>query len=385
MEFCCAATGAWASTESDDPTDPVKRSIAAENRKKLDQLLTDILLSENLLVLAGLGTSACVTDQNGKPLAPSMKDLWKNAEQQAGKKFDELKVRVKYRTPASGDNIELLLSQCQMAQQFEPNKEVEEFIKNTESMIVDSCDFVNDQVNLLAHELFLRKVGKRSTRLPRLRLFTTNYDRCFETAASHTRFVAIDGFSHTLPQEFDGVYFSYDFVRREQDREIPDYIPNVLQLFKLHGSVDWDLQEGQVVKTAKPQNPLLIYPRYSKFETSYDQPFIEVMSRFQLSMRQPNTGLIIIGHGFNDHHISQPVMAGVRSNTSLKAIVVDPAIKTTTNTSLKQIEGLIKDGDWRLTLAQAKFEDIVAILPDLVTDNEEEQHLKRLRAIGKKP
>jgi hypothetical protein len=385
MDFFSAATGAWTSTEPDDPSDPAKVSIAAENRKKLDQLLTDILLSENLLVLAGLGTSACVTDKSGNALAPSMKDLWKNAEQHAGKSFDELKTRVKYRTPATGDNIELLLSQCQMAQQFEPNNDVGDFIKSTEAMIVNSCSFVNDQVDLLTHELFLRKVGKRSTRLPRLKLFTTNYDLCFETAASHTRFVAIDGFSHTLPQEFDGVYFSYDFVRREQDREIPDYIPNVFQLFKLHGSVDWDLKAGQVVKTPKPEVPLLIYPRYSKFETSYDQPFIEVMSRFQLSMRQPNTGLLIIGHGFNDHHISQPIMAGVRSNTGLKAIVVDPAIKTTSNASIKQLQGLIKDGDWRLTLAQAKFEEIVAILPDLVTDSEEEQHLQRLRSIGRKP
>jgi hypothetical protein len=40
-----------------------------------------------------------------------------------------------------------------------------------------------------------------------MKLFTTNYDLCFEEAAARSRFVTVDGFSHAMPQEFDGAYF----------------------------------------------------------------------------------------------------------------------------------------------------------------------------------
>ena len=32
---------------------------------------------------------------------------------------------------------------------------------------------------------------------------------------------------------------THDFVHRSQDRDVPDYLPNAFQLYKLHGSVDW--------------------------------------------------------------------------------------------------------------------------------------------------
>ena len=63
-----------------------------------------------------------------------------------------------------------------------------------------------------------------------------------------------------------------------------------------------------MTKTIEPAKTLDDYPRYSKFESSFDQPFIELMSRFQLSLREPNTGLIVVGFGFNDHHMAEPIM-----------------------------------------------------------------------------
>ena len=101
----------------------------------------------------------------------------------------------------------------------------------------------------------------------------------------------IDGFSHSIPQEFDGGYFAYDLVHRGEDRETPDYITNVFHLYKLHGSIDWCRVGNQIHKAASPDKPLMIYPRESKFELSYDQPFLELMSRLQMSLRQANTDI----------------------------------------------------------------------------------------------
>jgi len=234
-----------------------------------------------------------------------------------------------------------LLSHCQLSEALEPAKDVQDFISKTESLIVAKCRFVTDTVGLPVHEAFFRRVARRPTRQPRLKLFTTNYDLCLETAASHARFVVVDGFSHTQPQEFDGTYFNYDFVRRERDREVPEYIPNVFHLYKMHGSVEWEKKGNQVVKMPTAERPLLIYPRYGKFESSYEQPFLEMMSRFQVSLREPNTGLLVVGFGFNDRHVSQPLLSAIESNIGLKVIIVDPALEGSKSSTVQSCVSLI--------------------------------------------
>lgn len=350
-----------------------------QQRAKFQKHLTDVILSENLVVLTGLGTSMGLNSEGGKKLAPSMSDLWQAAKEKAGDHFTGVNEAVGY-TPASGkENIEHLLSRCQMSERLKPNPLVERFIIDTERIIVSMCRFVNDELPLKTHEAFLRRIARRSTRLPRLKLFTTNYDLCFEVAASRTRFVVIDGFSQAMPQEFDGSYFGYDLVKRRDDKETPDYVANVFQLYKLHGSVEWANAGDQVRKFPTPDNPLLIYPRESKFELSYDQPFLELMSRFQMALRQTNTGLLIIGFGFNDQHIAQPVLSAMKSNVSLKAMVVSPNLTDTDNSVIREISALIREGDPRIGLLATTFEELVPEIPDLVTATEEERHLERLR------
>lgn len=378
MNLFSKTTGSdWVSL--DPPDDEKEKPVVEENRRKLERHLTDVLLAENLVVLAGLGTSRCVKDSNGNSIAPTMKDLWNAARDKAGAQFDEIMKKVNYHPIDGRDNIELLLSHCQVSQLLKPDQAVDDFVVQSEELIVKKCRFVNDTVDLATHESFLRKVARRSTRQPRMKLFTSNYDLCFESAASRSRFVVVDGFSHTQPQEFDGIHFSYDLVRRDQETETPDYIENVFQLYKIHGSVDWELKGPQVIRAVDPERPLIIFPRLSKFESSYDQPFIELMSRFQAAVRQPNTGLLVLGFGFNDNHLVQPIMSAIRSNVSLKAIVVSPHVRESKRTAIRQIELLAKNGDSRLVLVGASFEELVPLLPDLVAATEEEQHRERIR------
>jgi hypothetical protein len=351
-------------------------------RQRFERQLTEVLLAENLVVLTGLGTSMCVKGDDGKPLAPTMQTLWDAAKSKAGASFDAVKQKVNY-TEAS-ENIEYLLSRCQMAEKLKSDPQVKAFVEETEKLIVDKCRFLKDGISLPVHEGFLRKVARRSTRLPRAKLFTTNYDLCFETAASKARFVVIDGFSHSEPQEFDGSYFSYDFVRRHADRETPDYIPNVFHLYKLHGSLDWKQNGAQIVKVRDAATPLIIYPRESKFASSYDQPFLEMMSPFQAALRQPNTGLLVIGFGFNDHHISQPVASAIRSNVSLKTMIVSPTLENPSPLPVREVFNLIVGGDPRLAMLATDFEKLVELTPDLVAVTEGEAHHQRIRGIERK-
>jgi len=353
--------------------------LLTANNENLKQAVTDLLLAENLIVLCGLGTSL------GKPperLGPTMVELWDEAERCAAAKFDKIKAAVNYDFATFGKNIELLLSHCQMSEALKPQTLITDFVKDSEKIIVEKCRFVSDTSALNVHEAFLRKVARRSTRQPRMKLFTTNYDICFEHAASSNRFVVIDGFSHTQPQRFDGSYFGYDLVRRESERTSPDYIQNVFHLYKLHGSVDWKIEGSEIIKDSKAEKPLIIYPRFSKFESSYGQPFLESMSRFQSFLRQPNTGLLAIGSGFNDSHITQPVLAAISANVSLKVIILGPELEQKLNPAIKHMTAAIKAGDWRISLVNGFFSEFVEAVPDLVQVLEAEQHEQRTRVAG---
>lgn len=376
--------GAWVPLTSDTPDDS---KVIERNRDLLKKSLLESLRAENLIVLTGLGTSLCVYEGTTR-LAPTMADLWDAAREASGpKNFDEILAKVHYvatepvllspgKTRPKKD-IEVLLSHCQLAQAFSPEEAIAKFIRDTEQLIVGKCSFVEDGFTLGTHETFLRRVARRSTRSPRTRLFTTNYDLCFERAASGAGFIVLDGFSHTLPQQFNSSYYAFDFVRRDETLNAPDFLPNVFQLYKLHGSVDWDRRGDEVFRVTQPKCPVLIYPRDSKFELSYEPPFLEMMGRFLSALRQPKTALLVIGFGFTDKHLTLPVLSAIRSNVGLRITVVDPALATTQNPAIARLTDLVAHGDARISLVSAKFEEFVPLIPDLVSVSEEEQHEAR--------
>lgn len=362
----------------------VKRD-AADASQMFERFLSDVLLAENLIVLCGLGSSRSATNNDGDTLAPSMDGLWRDAKAKAGDAFPGICDEARFTNPAPADNIEALLSACQLAHAYRESVRLATFISETEALIVKKCRFVNQETDLSTHATFLRKVARRSSRQPRLKLFTTNYDLCFEAAANLIHFLVVDGFSHANPQEFDGSYFGYDFVRREQDKESPDYIPNVFHLYKLHGSVDWELKDQRIRRTETPARPLIIYPQHSKFELSYSQPFLEMMARFQLGLRQPNTGLVVVGFGFSDSHIAQPILSAVRSNVGLRCLIVDPVLEQSPDAYVTEFARLAMAGDHRLGLFGGTFQDLVPRIPDLVAETEAEIHGKRVARAGVAP
>lgn len=131
---------------------------------------------------------------------------------------------------------EALLSRCRLAESFvtgDDKTQISGFIEVAEAIIVSSTDVVVADHPLPMHTEFLRRTARRSKRKARAKIFTTNYDRCFEEAGRQGRYVVVDGFSHAWPPTFDAVHFTHETVRRLADTEALDLIPNVFHLYKL--------------------------------------------------------------------------------------------------------------------------------------------------------
>jgi len=376
----------WTPTQASTNDD---KEIAAAKLAKgqLERILSSLLLSENLVVLTGLGTSLCVKDASGNAVAPTMGDLWGKIASETTD-FDAILKKVNQPKDASGipvKDIEALLSRCQIAVELNNDAALSTFLAAAEKTIASSCGFLDllpPNTGLPTHEAFLRKIARRPVRLPRTKLFTTNYDLCFETAASRAGYALIDGFSHTLPQQFDGGNFTFDLVRREGVSDAPVYASNVLQLLKLHGSVDWNRDaSGSVSRRHKPNKPVIIYPKSEKFKSSFEQPYFEMMSRFQAALRVPNTGLLVVGFGYSDSHLVGPIDSALRTNASLRLATVAPSYETTRPDLVEEMSKLIEAGDRRLTLIAGNFEELVEVVPDLTTISEEELHQNRVKTM----
>ncbi len=83
---------------------------------------------------------------------------------------------------------------------------------------------------------------------------------------------------------------------------------------KLHGSANWVVDE---------RSGALLILGGAKTDAIKEHPLLDQYQQiFHEHLKRPNARLMIIGYGFNDEHINQAILAGVR--TGLKIFIVDP-------------------------------------------------------------
>ncbi|SOB79124.1 SIR2-like domain-containing protein [Sphingomonas guangdongensis] len=372
----------------------------------ISSVLLNVLNATHVVVLTGTGSSfAAVNPPEG--LSPAgMWEVWEAVRAATGDEAFNAVVAT-FGEARIGQNIERLLSMCRLylelkeaapqGQQNEERQRIAAFAVAAETAILSRVDFVNSATNLDAHAALMQKIGRRGARKPRAKLFTTNYDLCFEEVARRSRFMLIDGFSHTLQQTYDRLNFGLDVVRRDGGRDSPDYVQNALQFYKLHGSIDWRRDGGEILRTRKQVgSPVLIYPRSSKYQESFDAPYLDMLSSFQSALREPDTALLVSGFGFNDDHISSPIMSAVESNMSLRLVICDPAFlgdetleadghdipagAPPEHRFIAFFRALADAGDARIHLMNGRFEDLTSALPDLIGEDDRERHVQRMRS-----
>lgn len=353
-------------------------------RDALKETLLASLKMQHIVVLAGSGTSL------GPVGGPSMEDLWGGSIGKAPNKVatdTAVKIHYDLATP----NIEEFLSKSEAYLQVrDDDTDVKNFVNFCKKVILDMCSRFLNVEKLEAHKTFLHRLSRRRVRDPRLKVFTTNYDLCFEQAASALGGVVIDGFSFTPPRHYDPRYFGYDIIRRPRSSEDQGkYLEGVFLLYKLHGSVNWARDTNGLIQeklNPSPGEACLIYPARGKYQQSFLQPHLESMSQYLAALREPNTCLIAIGFGFNDDHLSEPLLAAVRSNPHLRLIIVGPGIidrereETKANSYWKNFFTLAK-ADEDVWFINATFQEFAKLIPDLKSLPPADRLMKTIQSI----
>ena len=123
-------------------------------------------------------------------------------------------------------------------------------------------------------------------------IFTTNYDLLFEEAFERARASYFDGFTGGNAPFFDPVSVASDDLPARWSR-----------LWKLHGSLGWELEGDSVVRGRGREASQLVYPDHLKYELTQKQPYSAMFERLRQFLLSPDTLLLTTGFSFRDSHI----------------------------------------------------------------------------------
>ena len=304
--------------------DPVKKNVEELVKDAVQKFYNSVLKKhyKNIVVLSAAGTSM----DNGQKMGKSRKELWKECELEIKDIYKNCP-KIKAKKLDNNFDIEGLLTAIILHEKVNEeirNSKDESIKKLIEKKIADACQLDLDKSNA-PHLEFLNKITARKPNDARVQLFTTNYDTLFEQASNEGGFIIIDGFSFTHPRKFSGRYFDIDIVNREKTRikQEESFVSKVFHLYKLHGSLNWEKKGDEIFQNDNPSEPLVVYPASEKYESSYEQPYFEMMSRFQQSLRKESTLLIVVGFGFQDKHIQNVIKEAVNQNSSFTLVIVN--------------------------------------------------------------
>lgn len=316
---------------------------------------------ENIVILSGAGSSVGIGVTN-KGLI--MSDLWNDFEKEDPTSLTTLITKTGHNK--SVKDLESLLSKSGIYNIVNKDSLINE-IKKVKEFIVKKCSL--ELPNDSPHEKFLNRITLRPQKYPRVKLFTLNYDTLFEQAASVAKYTVIDGFTFSNPREFNGKYFDYDIIETRHNRQDKkdSTISKLFYLYKMHGSLDWVKNGNQIKQTniipTNIDDRVMIFPQDSKYEHSYEQPYFEMMARFQQALRTENTLLIAIGFSFVDKHISSVILESLKQNPSLNLMTFSyPEVISQDNDYQKELHKATEQS--RITMIAETFKNLANDYPE---------------------
>lgn len=222
-------------------------------------------------------------------------------------------------------------------------------------------------VDVAAHLAFLAKLVARDSNLGRAHMFTLNYDTLFEQALELLAIQYFDGFTGRANARFDPSVYGLDiYYPGEVSEGRVRRFDKFLHFYKLHGSIHWQLRDNELrarhpelgdfagyraldavqkaMKLEKLSDDLSavgIFPTANKFAQTLTMPFTHLFRALQIRLSAPQTFLLVLGYGFGDDHITRIIEAALM-NPSLVMLVVEPNPKSSTIDRVRRYKDLGK-------------------------------------------
>lgn len=159
----------------------------------------------------------------------------------------------------------------------------------------------------------------------KLNIFSLNYDLVFEQIINQETKRQIEiGFSATAIGE--------DRKDLWNENVLDDpHSETKINLYKLHGSLDWDYDEELEQISLKEdildgKEPLIIFGSSYKM-LSFD-PFLYMLGEFRNKLRDANM-LIVIGYSFHDKYVNNLLIQQLNAQPLKRLIIVDPGLHKT--------------------------------------------------------
>lgn len=146
---------------------------------------------------------------------------------------------------------------------------------------------------------------------------TLNYDRTVEIQAGHAGIDCPTG------------------VEAWVDRGEWTWPDAGVRLLKLHGSIDWqveqrhsgeDVLEQYRIKVVDPgqtaSTPAVIFGGRNKLRA--EGPFLELLAEFDKMLRSAE-GLVVVGYSFRDEHVNEILKRWINNDTRRRIVAVDPS------------------------------------------------------------
>ena len=190
---------------------------------------------------------------------------------------------------------------------------VEKIINEIKQELLSS--YVNNlnYESLIHHDILFRKFRNMGI-LNKVNIFTTNYDLAFEYSMDKLLIEYTNGFSGFLKRRFD--------LRNFQSR-------NKLKLYKVHGSVNWFLDEDGIVERqpiiqsngiitpSSEENDVLIYPTFKKVEQTFNEPYSELMRGMLDALCENSNVIFVLGYKYNDSHINDILLKSLNNPNNI--------------------------------------------------------------------
>lgn len=209
-------------------------------------------------------------------------------------------------------NIEQILSKVRLLSSAIGNSKVHDYSGDDyRNLANEICAHIGSLVNKTLPEganPYSKLVSwiSGTARAHAVEVFTTNYDLLFEEAFERNNTPYYDGFSGAREPFFDASTIS--------SNGLP---VNWTRIWKLHGSLGWELKGDRIVRTGKPDNNTMIFPEQLKYEQIQKLPYTAFFERFKNFLQTPDTLLIACGFSFADAHICSVIDEAMVQNPSV--------------------------------------------------------------------